>query len=212
MRSITYDINDLYRYIDSLPDLSALVYSSSALTHQCWAAPTPSAPHATLAAPAAPAAARSRRSQRTRHALCGCQSEGGTLALTRLLRLGCLPAARQDVDQADRVQPPEAASSVNGNRLRPKRPHTASSPLAAPEHALRASCGETVTPYVFTRPSEPPAPLPASPPPQQHSPAPPPHSAPGPLQPRSSPPGTPPPSPAPPAPREPSASLRRARC
>jgi len=30
MRQITYDINDLYTYIDSLPDLSALVYSAGA--------------------------------------------------------------------------------------------------------------------------------------------------------------------------------------
>ena len=30
MRQITYDINDLYTYIDSLPDLSALVFSAGA--------------------------------------------------------------------------------------------------------------------------------------------------------------------------------------
>jgi hypothetical protein len=30
MRQITYDINDLYTYIDSLPDLSALVYAAGA--------------------------------------------------------------------------------------------------------------------------------------------------------------------------------------
>lgn len=30
MRSITYDINDLYHYIDVLPDLSALVFAPGA--------------------------------------------------------------------------------------------------------------------------------------------------------------------------------------
>ena len=30
MRQITYDINDLFTFIDSLPDLSALVYSQGA--------------------------------------------------------------------------------------------------------------------------------------------------------------------------------------
>jgi hypothetical protein len=30
MRSITYDINDLYHYIDTLPDLSALVFAPGA--------------------------------------------------------------------------------------------------------------------------------------------------------------------------------------
>jgi hypothetical protein len=30
MRSITYDINDLYHYVDSLPDLSALVFAPGA--------------------------------------------------------------------------------------------------------------------------------------------------------------------------------------
>ncbi len=30
MRSITYDVNDLYHYIDTLPDLSALVYAPGA--------------------------------------------------------------------------------------------------------------------------------------------------------------------------------------
>ena len=30
MRSITYDINDLYHYVDVLPDLSALVFSPGA--------------------------------------------------------------------------------------------------------------------------------------------------------------------------------------
>lgn len=34
MRSITYDINDLYTYINSLPDLSAMVFSASAWREQ----------------------------------------------------------------------------------------------------------------------------------------------------------------------------------
>jgi hypothetical protein len=30
MRNITYDINDLYAYVDSIPDLSALVFAPGA--------------------------------------------------------------------------------------------------------------------------------------------------------------------------------------
>ena len=39
MRQITYDINDLYRYIDTLQDLSALVFASGAWS-SCATQPT----------------------------------------------------------------------------------------------------------------------------------------------------------------------------
>jgi hypothetical protein len=57
MRSITYDINDLYHYVDLMPDLSALVYSPGAPTRA--AAPqTHGNPSAALVR--APAGAHSR--------------------------------------------------------------------------------------------------------------------------------------------------------